>query len=191
MTPQLILASASPRRLELLLQVGIVPRVHAVDIVELPDVSETPIQYSQRIARAKALTAWRQCSSTEQVFVLGADTEVVVDGQVLGKPLDDDDAARMLHLLSARQHQVLSSVALIGMAVDQVLTQSTEVEFAALDDAQIRRYLASGEYLGKAGAYGIQGRAAGFIRCIRGSYSSVMGLPLFETTNLLRSVGIG
>ncbi len=189
MSSPLILASASPRRLELLRQIGIDPRVSAADIVEHQSSSETAAEYSRRIARDKAL-AVRALFAAGDAWVLGADTEVVVDGLALGKPQDAEDAMRMLQLLSGREHQVLSSVALIGPNFDEVVLQSTSVRMARIEPAQMQAYVASGEPLGKAGAYAIQGRAACFIESIAGSYSGVMGLPLFETAALLRRVGL-
>lgn len=190
MKDTLILASASPRRLELLRQIGIEPLVQPADIVERRAKDETPREYSRRVAHEKARAAWLACEQSARHWVLAADTEVVIDDQVLGKPENADDAARMLQALSGREHQVLSSVALIGRDFDEVLTQTTRVRFATLETSAIRAYIETGEAYGKAGAYAIQGRAAAFVVSIDGSHSSVMGLPLFETAGLLRRVGI-
>ncbi|MGE4071183.1 MAG: nucleoside triphosphate pyrophosphatase [Lysobacterales bacterium] len=189
MNSSLILASASPRRLELLRQIGVEPRVVVADIAERQSASESAADYSRRIARDKALAVCALCTGGD-AWVLGADTEVVVDGQALGKPQDAEDAMRMLQLLSGREHQVLSSVALIGPNFDEVVLQSTNVRMGRIEQAQMQAYVATGEPLGKAGAYAIQGRAACFIESIAGSYSGVMGLPLFETATLLRRVGL-
>jgi len=121
--------------------------------------------------------------------VLGADTEVLLDGRIFGKPADHQGAADMLAVLSGREHQVLSSVALIGQGFDEVISSLTTVRFAQLSTADIDAYVASGEPFGKAGAYAIQGRAATFIEHLQGSYWSVMGLPLFETAALLKRAG--
>ncbi|MCB1598499.1 MAG: Maf family protein [Lysobacterales bacterium] len=190
MSSSLILASASPRRLELLRQIGIEPRVCAVDIVECQTELESAAEYSRRIARDKAVAGRALCADNVDNWVLGADTEVVVDGLPLGKPQDPEDALRMLRLLSGREHQVLSSVALIGPHFDEVMLQSTSVRMARIAAAEMQAYVESGEPFGKAGAYAIQGRAACFIASIAGSYSGVMGLPLFETATLLRRVGL-
>lgn len=190
MSSSLILASASPRRLELLRQIGIEPRVCSADIVERQTESESAAEYSRRIARDKALAGRALCAGGIDDWVLGADTEVVVDGLPLGKPQDAEDAMRMLRLLAGREHQVLSSVALIGPYFDEVLLQSTSVRMAMIEQTEMQAYVASGEPFGKAGAYAIQGRAAGFIESIAGSYTGVMGLPLFETATLLRRVGL-
>lgn len=190
--PILWLASASPRRLELLRQIGIEPalRVSGIDETLLP--GETAQAYSPRIALAKAAVVWHSLGEAERAPVLGADTEVVLDGRALGKPRDQADAATMLQALQGRRHQVLSSVALfhVGAPAGEVRVQQTEVEFAPLDDAAIARYLATGEAMGKAGAYAIQGHAATFVTRIEGSYSGVMGLPLYETAELLARAGI-
>ena len=186
----LILASASPRRLELLRQIGVEPMVRPADIVEHRAQHETPREYSRRVAREKARAGWIACGETAEHWVLAADTEVILDDCVLGKPTDADAAAGMLRALSGREHQVLSSVALIGQKFEEIVTQATQVRFATLDDAAIRAYIETGEAYGKAGAYAIQGRAAAFVVSISGSHSSVMGLPLYETAALLRRVGL-
>ncbi|HWS25916.1 MAG TPA: Maf family protein [Xanthomonadales bacterium] len=189
MSRRLILASASPRRLELLTQIGVEVEVLACDVPEQRAPDESPLAYSCRVARAKALTGWQLAGADRHCWVLGADTEVVLDDCVFGKPADADAAIRMLQQLSGRDHQVLTSVALLGADFDEVATCSTAVRFAPMSEAQIRHYVASGEPFGKAGAYAIQGRAAAFIARIEGSYSGVMGLPLFETAALLQRAG--
>lgn len=185
----LILASASPRRLELLRQIGVEPLVQPADIVEQRAKGETPREYSRRVAHEKACAGWLACGQSAGYWVLAADTEVVIDDHVLGKPENADDAARMLQALSGREHQVFSSVALIGRDFDELVTQITRVRLATLEAPAIHAYVETGEAYGKAGAYAIQGHAAAFVVAIDGSYSSVMGLPLFETAGLLRRAG--
>lgn len=186
---RLILASASPRRLELLTQIGVRAQVLVCDVPEQQQAGEAAVTYSCRVARAKAAAGWRLCDEDPDCRVLGADTEVVLDDCVFGKPLNADAAARMLRQLSGREHQVLTSVALLGADFDEIATSITNVRFAPMSDTQIGDYVDSGEPFGKAGAYAIQGRAAAFIAHIEGSYSGVMGLPLFETAALLRRAG--
>ena len=181
----LILASASPRRLELLRQIGLSPRVLASEIPEARGVDEGVLDYSRRVALEKALAGWDACGQDPNVRVLGADTEVVLDEMIFGKPADASDAMRMLRLLSGRTHRVPSSVAIVGAGFSRVLTQVSEVTFGPLSDADIHGYIASGEVFGKAGAYAIQGHAARFIERLDGSHSGVMGLPLYETGQLL------
>lgn len=185
----LVLASASPRRRELLAQLGIAVDVVPGDVPEVRAPGEAPGAYSQRVARAKAQAGWIAIGADPGRFVLGADTEVVLGDRVFGKPVDADDAAQMLRDLSGREHLVLSSVALIGADFDAVVTQVTRVSFASLSAAEIAAYVATGEPMGKAGAYAIQGHAAAFVAHIDGSYTGVMGLPLFETAALLRQAG--
>lgn len=179
------LASQSPRRQELLDQVCVVYQQIHVEVDESVLDSETPAAYVQRVALAKAQAGWQQV--TKKYPVLGADTSVVCDGQILGKPRDTDHAAQMLNLLSNRQHQVLSAVALVNGEHEQVVLSISEVTFRLLTTKEIQAYIATGEPLDKAGAYAIQGRAAVFIANLNGSYSGVMGLPLFETAQLLKS----
>jgi septum formation protein len=197
---RIYLASRSPRRRELLKQIGVnfesllvrEDLRRGVDVDEAPLPDESPGIYSLRIARAKAAIALRQIAQRglPQKPVLAADTTVVFDDHIIGKPEDDKDAARILRALSGREHQVLTAVALaLG---DQVETQISvsSVWFRELTDAEIRRYIASGEALDKAGAYAIQGRAASFITRVEGSYSGIMGLPLAETAELLQRFNI-
>lgn len=185
----IVLASASPRRRELLAQIGVPHEVLAVDIDESALPGEAPAELALRLARGKALAGRERDGGGRAV--LGSDTIVVLDGQVFGKPRDADDARRMLAALSGRDHQVMSAVALAlpGGAVRAELSV-TEVRMRAIAPAEIDAYWVSGEPLGKAGAYAIQGRGAVFIQHIRGSYSGVMGLPLYETALLLQAAGL-
>lgn len=186
---RLILASASPRRRELLAQVGIVPEIVACDVPEVRAAAEAPLDYSRRVARAKAQAGWHRTGMDAASLVLGADTEVVVDDVVFGKPADEAAALRMLRDLGGREHLVLSSVAVVGAAFDAVETCATRVRFARMSERAMHEYVASGEPFGRAGGYAIQGLAAAFVAGIDGSYSGVMGLPLFETISLLRRAG--
>ena len=186
--PQLLLASASPRRRELLLQIGVAHRVHATDIDESPLTDESPRALVQRLACEKALAALEHAQGLP---VLGADTVVVLDGHVFGKPVDAADAQGMLLALAGREHQVLSAVALATAAGTAALRLSQSiVTMREISAAEALWYWQTGEPAGKAGGYAIQGRAAQFISALRGSYSGVMGLPLFETAQLLREAGI-
>lgn len=186
MNHEIVLASASPRRLELLRQVGIEPEVRPVDIDESVLPGEAPEDYVTRLALAKARAAARH----ESRPVLGSDTAVVIEGEILGKPQDVDDAATMLRRLSGRIHTVLTAVALLKGSAERVIVVTTEVEFAPLSEAEIQAYWETGEPADKAGAYGIQGRAAAFIRRVNGSYTGVVGLPLYETVKLLEESGL-
>jgi septum formation protein len=182
--PVLTLASQSPRRRELLAALGIALEVRPADLDEQPRPGEPPEDYTRRVARDKA-------RAVAGDFVLGADTTVAVDGEILGKPRDDADAARMLRRLSGRTHQVVSAACLRRPAVrlefDAVST--TEVEVARLDERTIAWYVSSGEPHDKAGAYAVQGLFGAFVRGVRGSVSGVIGLPLDETLALLRRAG--
>ncbi|SRR6056297_1012816 len=180
----LVLASGSPRRRELLAVLVEAFDVRPADIDESVRVGETPSGYVQRMAREKA------AAGGHPGWTLGADTSVVLDGGILGKPVDAEQAIDMLNRLSGRRHHVHSAVALRGQDGAMAVRESiTEVAFATPDAAWIARYAASGDPLDKAGAYGIQGAPAAWIRAIRGSYSGVVGLPLFETAELLRGAG--
>jgi septum formation protein len=185
----MILASASPRRRELLNQIGVAFRVIVADIDESVREGEGAGDYVCRMAREKSLEVHRRESVTEPV--LGADTAVVVNGRILGKPVDREDAIRLLESLSARTHEVWSAVALVlpGGKLLECLNV-TRVTFSELDGAWIESYCDSGDPMDKAGAYGVQGMAAQKISHLEGSYSGVMGLPLHETAEILQEAGI-
>lgn len=185
----LYLASKSPRRRELLARLGIAFEVLDVDIAEQRQPGEQPEQYVRRVAREKAGAGLLQVVGTRHAMVLGADTEVILDDEVFGKPGDADDAAAMLRRLAGRTHRVVSAVSLVSSAREAQAVSVSEVTFAAINDAQIAAYVATGECFGKAGAYAIQGGAERFVRHLSGSYSGVMGLPLHETAGLLRQFG--
>jgi septum formation protein len=187
---RLVLASASPRRLDLLRQIGFEPEVVSVNVPESCAVDESPLAYSRRVAHDKARAGWNAIGRSRECLVLGADTEVLIDGQVLGKPADASAARHMLRQLSGRAHTVLSSVAVIGEEFDDLISCPSQVRFAELSDQEIAHYVASGEPFGKAGAYAIQGRAAAFVAHLDGSFSGVMGLPVHETALLLRRAGL-
>jgi septum formation protein len=183
------LASASPRRSALLEQIGVAHRVAPVDVDERALAGEPPDRYVRRLAVLKAETLWQQLEAAQRRPVLGADTAVVLDAEILGKPRDEQDCLRMLSLLSARTHQVFTAVALRGSAGSEARVNVSEVTFRKLAADEIRRYWHSGEPADKAGGYAVQGRAALFIERIAGSYSGIMGLPLFETGELLAAAG--
>ena len=182
----LVLASASPRRLDLLAQIGIVPdRVVSPEIDETPQRAELPRAYATRIARAKAAAV-----PAPGCLVLAADTVVAAGRRILPKATTDVEARRCLTLLSGRRHRVMTAVVLAtpeGRHTERLVTSI--VAFARLTAAQLDAYVAGGEWHGKAGGYAIQGRAAAFVRFLSGSYSNVVGLPLFETAQLLRGAG--
>jgi septum formation protein len=187
----LYVASQSPRRRELLKQLGVEFEVVDIDVPEARRSGEAPRAYVERVACDKARAGVHAMLLRDpQAVVLGADTEVVLANRVFGKPADAVDAAAMLHVLSGRVHTVVSVVCCAAQGKLDVLACESQVTFATLADAEIDRYVATGEPLGKAGAYAIQGRAAAFIRHLAGSYSGVMGLPLFETASLLRRAGM-
>lgn len=186
--PVLYLASTSPRRAELLRQIGVTFQTMAVDLDETPLAGEGPADYVTRLARAKAEAGSTMLSAPG--LVLGADTSVVLDGQILGKPRDREDAVSTLLALGGRRHEVLSAVALCdGQRCDVQLSRS-QVEFDKLNREQCLRYWDTGEPCDKAGSYAIQGLAAVWVRELHGSYSGVMGLPLHETALLLQGFGI-
>lgn len=190
-TTRLYLASASPRRRALLRQIGIGYRLLAVTVDETPLSGEPASRYVARLALAKAQAGVAQLGNRRQWLpVLGADTVVMVDGALLGKPRDREEGLMMLARLSGRQHTVLSAVALATLTRNAVKVQESQVRFRELTLAERNAYWDSGEPADKAGAYGIQGQAAAFIAELHGSYSGVMGLPLFETAELLRDFGI-
>jgi septum formation protein len=194
----LVLASASPRRRELLAQAGFSFQVHPAHILEDPFEGEDPIAYVTRLAREKAQAVFRELTSAEDapgtqrqdgqsLAVLGADTTVTLDKQILGKPEDAADAARMLRLLSGRTHRVITGVALVTAEGVEVAAEATAVRFLALSEEEIAAYVAGGEPMDKAGAYAIQGRAARWIPRIEGCYFNVVGLPLALVSTLLES----
>ena len=185
------LASQSPRRTELLARLGLDFGVIRVDVPEQRLPGEPALDYVRRVAREKAGAGLLQVVAVPDAVVLGADTEVLLDDEVFGKPADAADARAMLRRLSGRIHQVISSVSLVSAAREAQAMSVSEVTFCDLDEATIAAYVASGEPEGKAGAYAIQGRAQAFIAHLSGSYSGVMGLPLFETAGLLRKFGLG
>jgi len=186
-TDLIYLASGSPRRRELLRQIGVSYRLidTAVDETALED--EAPLAYVSRVAAAKANAGWQCSREPDDAPVLAADTAVVLDGSILGKPRDQADALDMLRRLSGRSHEVLTAVALRSAAGLDGRVSRSVVTFRSIDAAEAGAYWDTGEPRDKAGAYAIQGRAAVFIADLRGSYSGVMGLPLFETAELLRA----
>jgi septum formation protein len=184
------LASKSPRRCELLRRQGLDFGVLEIDIPERPAPGESADDYVRRLAREKAGAGLLRVVAQPGAAVLGADTEVALDGRIFGKPTDAEDAAGMLRALSGRTHRVLSAVALVSAGREVQALSVSEVTFATLDEATLADYLASGEWAGKAGAYAIQGRAEAFVARLTGSYSGVMGLPMHETMNLLREFGL-
>ena len=184
------LASRSPRRSELLARLGYAFGVLELDLPEHRQPGEPAEDYVRRVAREKAGAGLVQVMSTTDAVVLGADTEVILDDEVFGKPRDARDAAGMLRRLSGRTHQVISAVSVVSPAREAQAVSRSEVTFATLDEAAIDAYLSTGEWDGKAGAYAIQGRAQVFIGHLAGSYSGVMGLPVFETARLLQEFAI-
>jgi nucleoside triphosphate pyrophosphatase len=183
----LVLASASPRRQELLRNAGIPFEAQPADISEDPQPGEGAKECAERLARAKALAVAGQ---RPQDCVLGADTVVVVNGQILGKPSDAADAARMLRLLSGREHQVITGVCLVVSGRCSVASETTSVTMSEISGKEITDYIASGEPLDKAGAYGIQGIASRWIPRIDGDYSNVVGLPVALVWRILRQAGV-
>jgi septum formation protein len=193
----LVLASASPRRQELLRNAGIPFVVQATGIPEIPEEGEAPQTFAERLAREKALTVFRQ---RPDAFVLGADTIVVLDAEILGKPRAAADAARMLRLLSGRRHHVTTGVCLMGPQLrtenskpkarfEDVRSETTFVTMDDLSDDDIRSYISTGEPMDKAGAYAIQGRASRWISGIEGDYFNVVGLPVSLVYKMLREHG--
>lgn len=186
------LASASPRRCELLEQLGLNYTQVIPEVDETPRPGEPPAAYVQRLALAKAEAGWDllRVRRLTPAPVLGSDTAVVVRGRIYGKPADAEEAAAMLHSLSGSTHEVFTGVAVAQGEQRQTALNTNRVTFSPLDDARIAAYLASGEPFGKAGGYAIQGRAAAFISHLEGSYSGVVGLPLRETAELLAQFGV-
>jgi septum formation protein len=197
---KIYLASKSPRRRELLRQVGVEFELLSLrtdpgrgdDVTEEVRPGEAPLDYVERVAREKGACAWKILALRRMPLrpVLSADTTVTIDGEILGKPANTMEAVAMLERLSGRTHQVLTSVALHHIDIAEQLTQVSNVRFAKLSPATIKAYCATSEPYDKAGAYGIQGLAALFIEHIEGSHSGIMGLPLFETAQLLRKAGV-
>jgi septum formation protein len=186
--PELVLASSSPRRVELLTLVGFTPnKIDPADIDEMPLRDETPPRLALRLATTKAqVVAQRH----PDAVVLAADTVVAVGRRLLEKAADEAEATRFLKLLSGRNHRVFTGVAVVRNGKLTHRVNETRVTFKILSDAEIAAYVASGDWRGKAGAYGIQGAASAFVRKIVGSHHGVMGLPLYETVNLLAGVGL-
>ena len=184
----LYLASKSPRRQQLLQQLGMAFSVLDIEVPEQRAIDETPLAYVSRVARDKAVAGLPRVGQGD--VVLAADTEVVLDDDVFGKPRDAADAVAMLRRLSGRTHAVISVVCALSGTRGQTAVCVSQVRFGTLSDADIAAYVATGEPDGKAGAYAIQGRGAAWIEHLDGSYSGVMGLPLFETARLLRDFGI-
>ncbi len=181
---QLILASQSPRRRELLGLFGIPFAVRVADIDETMDPAKPPFDEVARVSRCKALAIPRQ----ERDLVIAADTIVVVEGRVLGKPRDEADAFRMLRLLSGRDHQVMTGVCVLCGKEERVFTEVTDLHFRDLTDAEIRRYIATGDPMDKAGSYGIQNGAALFCEKMNGDYYNVMGLPVCRLGQVLKEL---
>jgi septum formation protein len=186
----LYLASKSPRRRELLARLGIDPRLLDIDIPEVRQPGEAAFDYVRRVSREKAGAGLLAVAGVEHALVLAADTEVVLDDEVFGKPADAEDAARMLSRLSGRTHQVISVVWLMSAGREAQAASVSDVTFAALTPAQLDGYVATREWEGKAGAYAIQGRAEAFVTRLDGSHSGVMGLPVHETATLLAEFGV-
>ncbi|MDR3300001.1 MAG: Maf family nucleotide pyrophosphatase [Candidatus Accumulibacter sp.] len=197
--PKLYLASRSPRRRELLAQMGVqfdvlsfraAPRCDD-EVDETVLAGETPTDYVERLAQAKARLGWRAAGLRRLAprVILAADTTVELNGEIIGKPVDTDDARDTLRRLSGQTHRVLTGVAVAFESTVESIVSVSEVTFGVIDDADIQRYVASGEPMDKAGAYGIQGRAGVFVEHLSGSYSGVMGLPLCETALLLKRFG--
>ena len=213
----IVLASASPRRQELLRNAGIAFEVQPADVDEMALEGESPRECAERLAREKALAVWGMRSED---VVLGADTIVVVDGAMLGKPVDADDAARMLRMLSGREHEVITGVCVVssargiprlaksarsgasqaqhegrqaqrGASQIRLASETTRVTMSEISDREIRDYVAAGEPMDKAGAYAIQGRASRWIPRIEGDYSNVVGLPVALVYGMLREFGAG
>jgi septum formation protein len=187
---KLVLASQSPRRQQLLDSIGVTFAVQPADVDETEHLHENPLSYVERVARSKADKVARDLGHPDEVCVLAADTTVDLDGAILAKPTDDDDACDMLRRLSARTHQVHTAVVGWTAAGVHVITVSTDVTFARLSDQGIEWYLSMGEHLDKAGAYGMQSAGGALVRRIDGSPSNVIGLPLAETIGVLRACGV-
>jgi septum formation protein len=183
----IVLASASPRRQELLKSAGLEFEVRPANIPEVRRENESARDFAERMAQEKAHAVWNE---REDQYVLGADTVVVIDENPLGKPESEDDAARMLRLLSGREHEVITGVCLAGPEFEDVRSVTTVVHFAPLSEADIRDYIATREPMDKAGAYAIQGMASRWISKVEGDYSNVVGLPLDLVLRMLREHGV-
>jgi len=202
----LVLASASPRRRELLAQAGFVFEVRPAHIPEDPREGEDPIAYVVRLAREKAEAVFRgstaegrgssdegqgpRIEGRDAIVVLGADTTVTIDGEILGKPADAEDAARMLRRLSGRTHRVITGVAVATERGTEVAAEATGVRFLTMSDEEIAAYVATGEPMDKAGAYAIQGRAGRWVPRVEGCYFNVVGLPLALVSAMLEAAGV-
>ena len=186
----IILASGSPRRKQLLEEAGITVVTEPADIDEHPREHEPAVDYARRMATEKARAAAAQ-HYNESVFIIAADTSVVLNEEILGKPTSQNHAIEMLNHLSGREHQVLTGVCILDIShhVERCFVSETRVFFTHLSHERIMNYIRSGEPMDKAGAYGIQGRAAGFVSHIEGSYTNVVGLPLCETLIVLEEMG--
>lgn len=189
-SPRVILASASPRRQALLRQIGVACQVCPQDIDETRRPDEAPKVYVRRMADEKAEAALGSGADTESAVIVASDTSVVCEGAVLGKPETEAEAVSMLQLLAGREHQVLTAVTVADASHRAQALSESKVLFREIPDAEARRYWQSGEPLGKAGGYAIQGLGAVFVKTLVGSYSGVMGLPLFETARLLAEFGV-
>ena len=188
MSKQLILASKSPRRKELLTQLGYQFHCHAANIDESVRPDEGPAAYVERLAREKALHIAKQ--QKNKALILGSDTAVIIDGKILGQPKDKQDAVKMLNMLSGAKHQVVTGIAVAEDQRVESTVVSTDVFFKSLSQNEIDNYWESGEPKDKAGAYAIQGMGGQFVKQIQGSYSAVVGLPLYETAQLLAGFGL-
>lgn len=196
---KIYLASQSPRRRELLKQIGVHHAVlllrndqrRDIAVDETPHDGEAPVAYVQRVCQDKAQAAWKALvhRNLPPLPILTADTTVTLDGNIIGKPDNDEHAAEILRMLSGTQHQVLTAVAMIFEEHLEMRLSTTNIVFATLNEERIQRYLLTGEAHDKAGAYGIQGHAGAFVKRIDGSYTGVMGLPLYETVELLKLFG--
>ncbi len=197
--PHIYLASQSPRRRELLKQIGVHYEIlllrndsrREIGVDETPHDGELPVNYVLRVCREKARTGWDTLvlRNLPQVPVLAADTTVTLDGKIIGKPDNHEHAAEILRMLSGKQHQVLTAVAMAFGERLEIRLSVTTITFDTLSEERIHRYLLTGEAHDKAGAYGIQGHAGAFVKHIDGSYTGVMGLPLYETVELLKLFG--
>jgi len=197
---KIYLASKSPRRRELLRQIGVEFEILMLReapglteaVSEIPHPNEDPEVYVRRVAREKGEAGWQTVLERKLPFrpVLSADTTVSIDGKILGKPADADEAIKILQWLSGRTHEVLTAITVTAEGKMSEALSRSEVRFAHLDEASLRAYCATKEPYDKAGAYGVQGLAAQFIEFISGSYSGIMGLPLFETAQLLQKAGV-